>query len=183
MTDHELTRRDALEALTAIGAASYALSALTWNALENESDEQPGLTPHERETLIAVAETVYPDEVTGIPDFLERYVVGRAREDPDRIEGIASAIDILDDQATDWFGETYAELDSERRDEALRQSGAEIADPDPEGITPERIRFYLVNELLYALYTTPTGGELVGIENPQGHPGGTDSYQKRPGTR
>jgi hypothetical protein len=42
------------------------------------------------------------------------------------------------------------------------------------------VRYYVVNELLYALYTSPTGGELVGIENPQGHPGGHESYQHEP---
>jgi hypothetical protein len=42
------------------------------------------------------------------------------------------------------------------------------------------VRYYVVNELLLALYASPTGGELVGIENPQGHPGGTASYQQGP---
>ena len=41
----------------------------------------------------------------------------------------------------------------------------------------DRVRFFVVNELLFALYSSPTGGSLVGIENPVGHPGGTESYQ------
>jgi len=64
------------------------------------------------------------------------------------------------------------------RDSLLREVGADTAPPDPDGTNAERVRFYVVNELLYALYTSPTGGELVGIENPQGHPGGTDTYQR-----
>ncbi|MEA5408870.1 hypothetical protein VB773_15715 [Haloarculaceae archaeon H-GB2-1] len=54
------------------------------------------------------------------------------------------------------------------------------AEPNPDGTTAERVRYYLVNEPLYALYASPTGGTLVGIENPQGHPGGTESYQRGP---
>jgi len=46
-----------------------------------------------------------------------------------------------------------------------------------------RVRYYLVNDLLFALYSSPTGGKLVGIENPQGHPGGTGSYQQPPNDR
>jgi hypothetical protein len=50
----------------------------------------------------------------------------------------------------------------------------------PNGNIPERIRYYVVNQLLYGLYTAPTGGRLLGIENPVGHPGGFESYQKEP---
>jgi hypothetical protein len=62
----------------------------------------------------------------------------------------------------------------------LDEMGVDTADPDPEGPDPARVRFYVVNDLLFALYASPTGGELVGIENPQGHPGGTDSYRRGP---
>jgi hypothetical protein len=58
--------------------------------------------------------------------------------------------------------------------------GVHTADEDPDGTTAERIRFYVVNELLFALYASPAGGRLVGIENPQGHPGGAESYRRGP---
>jgi hypothetical protein len=60
--------------------------------------------------------------------------------------------------------------------------GADTADPDPDpdGTDAGRVRYYVVNELLYALYASPTGGELVGIENPRGYPGGTASYRRGP---
>jgi hypothetical protein len=58
--------------------------------------------------------------------------------------------------------------------------GIDVVDSDPEGSDTEQMRFYLVNELLFALYTSPTGAKLAGIENPQGHPGGTTSYQQPP---
>jgi hypothetical protein len=34
--------------------------------------------------------------------------------------------------------------------------------------------------MLYALFTSPTGSELVGIENPTGHPGGYESLTRLP---
>jgi hypothetical protein len=58
--------------------------------------------------------------------------------------------------------------------------GVDLVDPDPDGFSAERVRFYLVNELLYALYSSPTGGTLLGLENPQGYPGGSESYQQGP---
>jgi hypothetical protein len=72
-------------------------------------------------------------------------------------------------------------LSEEAGDEALREMGVHTAEPDPAGTTAERVRYYLVNEVLYALYASPKGGELVGIENPQGYPGGANSYQQGPG--
>jgi hypothetical protein len=57
---------------------------------------------------------------------------------------------------------------------------ADTLEPDPRGSDEQRVRYFVVNELLFALYASPTGGELVGIENPQGHPGGIQSYQRGP---
>jgi hypothetical protein len=59
--------------------------------------------------------------------------------------------------------------------------GADTVDPDPDGGDVARVRYYVVNELLFALYASPTGAELLGLENPQGHPGGLASYQRGPG--
>jgi len=48
----------------------------------------------------------------------------------------------------------------------------DTAGPDPDGVAGERIRYYLVNELLYAFYASPTGAGLVGLENPRPIPAG-----------
>jgi hypothetical protein len=42
------------------------------------------------------------------------------------------------------------------------------------------VRYYVVDELLYAFYASPVGGGMAGIENPPGYPGGTESYQEGP---
>lgn len=170
----ELDRRDVLKALGAVGVtASAGAGLLEWRDREPTGD-------HERRTLHAVAETVYPSEVEGIEAFVDGVVSGRLESDSDRAAGIADAVDALDEYTREWEDTTFRQLPPETRDETLRAMGVDGAQPDPDGYPNQRVRYYLVNELLYALYSSPTGGELVGIENPQGHPGGTSSYQQPP---
>ncbi|MEF8774579.1 MAG: gluconate 2-dehydrogenase subunit 3 family protein [Halobacteriales archaeon] len=189
MTEYELTRRDALAALGAAGVGAAGLGALTLaddgspdgeGGNEKRDDGEQPLGRREVEVVRAVARVVYPNEVSGVEGFVERYVVGRARDRPAHARGIADAVAALEEYARDWYDREFLEMDADGQDDVLREMGVPVADPDPEGSAVERVRFYLVNELLYALYTTPTGGELVGLENPQGHPGGTDSYQRGP---
>ena len=88
------------------------------------------------------------------------------------------AVVVLD--AGPRFDRRVVDLPPADRDALLDQMSVDVADPDPDGVDRERVRYYVVNELLFALYATPTGGKLVGIENPQGYPGGTASYQRGP---
>lgn len=171
----ELGRRDALAALAAVGAGT-GVAALSWDAL----DRADRLDRTERDQLVALAEVVYPSVVGGVPRFVERYVVGRTADRPAYVEGMADALAELDERAVEWRDTPWLDLPPAERDALLREMGVEEAEPDPDGLGHERVRFYLVNELLYALYTTPTGGDLVGIENPIGHPGGTASYRRPP---
>lgn len=174
----KLTRRDALAALGGAAAVGGSAAALTWRSLRVSESE--GLSETDVATLEAVAEVLYPSATTGIPDFLETYVVARARERPGRIEGMGDALAAVDERARSWFGAPFRDLPRADRDAVLRQMGLDDRDPDPEGILEERVRYYLVNELLYAFYATPKGAELVGLPNPQGYPGGTASYQRGP---
>lgn len=163
-----------MAALAAAGA-TVGGGALAWDRL---SDGPIG--DRERATLVALARTVYPTAVDGVPSFVERYTVGRARERPAYARGVAEAAATLDDYATEFFGDRFAALAPATRDDLLREMAVDTVSPDPGGTDPQRVRYYLVNELLYALYTTPTGGELVGLENPQGYPGGIESYRRPP---
>ena len=184
MTEHELSRRDALAALTAAGIATTAAGVFTWDWLreQNSEAEPPDVTlsEHDRETLNALADTIYPSAVSGIPAFVETYVVGRLDAHPDREAEMVYAIETLDEYANRWYDEPFRALDTDQREETLDMMGLDVTDPDPDGHDVERVRFYLFNELLFALYTSPTGGELLGLENPQGYPGGTSSYQQGP---
>lgn len=178
MTEYELTRRDALGALAAAGITGLGAASLT---LE-ESGRESGLRERDVATLQAVARIVYPDEVEGVDAFVETYVVGRVTDRPAAVDGIRNAVDALDEAARTWEGNRFVDLGPATGDDLLRRISVAEADPDPAGADRERIRYYLVNEALFALYTSPTGGRLVGIENPQGYPGGTDSYQRGPGS-
>lgn len=170
----ELDRRDVLKALGAAGVTAGAGAGL----LEWTDDGSNG--DHERKTLHAVAKTVYPSDVEGVESFVDGFVSGRLESDADRAAGIADAVAALDDYTREWEDTTFRELSPETRDETLRGMGVDRARPEPDGYPRERVRYYLVNELLFAFYSSPTGAELVGLENPQGHPGGTSSYQRPP---
>jgi len=197
----ELTRRDAVAALAAAGVAvggggaAYLASregdggpaagpatnegSPARSAAEGSPDSGP-LGEAELDVLVAAAEVFYPSAVSGIETFVSAFVRGRAADRPDRARAQAAAVTALDDYARGWYDAGFADLDAETRDRALRAMSVDTVDADPDGEDDQRVRYYVRNELLFALYTSPTGGELVGLENPQGHPGGTASYQRGP---
>lgn len=163
----KLTRRDALAALAGAGSAALA------GCGGSESTPSPPI-----DGVVAVAGAVYPSEVTGRREFVETYVRGRARGATGYREALDRTVSDLDATAREWYGDPLPALSRADRDALLREVGADTAEPRPDGTLAERTRYYLVNDLLYALYTSPTGGELVGIQNPPGYPGGTASYHR-----
>ena len=171
----ELTRRDAVAALGALGAGTAGAGCLGQDAAPGSDDDEPSAV----ETLVAVAEVLYPAEVAGIDEFVETFLSGRLDDGP-HAEGLGEAVAALETRAESWYDESVAGLSVDDRESLLRETGADTADEDPNGTPGERIRYYIINELLMALYSSPTGGELVGIENPQGYAGGLDSYQQGP---
>ncbi|MFB6362154.1 MAG: gluconate 2-dehydrogenase subunit 3 family protein [Halobacteriales archaeon] len=174
----ELSRRDAVVALAAAG-----VGVGTGTAVSRLAADEPSSGPLDEEhvaTLAALASVLYPSELEGVEAFVERYVDGRLADDPERAAGVVDALGYLDDYTRAWLDERFSALDPGPRDEVLRRMNADTAEPDPQGSDVERVRYYLVNELLFALYASPTGGELVGLENPPGHPGGLASYQRGP---
>lgn len=185
----ELTRRDALAALASVGAvgsgvaAGRALDAGAPRAAAS-ADEHEAFDDADAAdvlgVLVAASEVLYPSAVEGHERFVETYVLGRIEGRPAYRRGLVEAVSALDGVARDWHAASFADLAVETRDSLLREVGADVAAADPEGSVSARVRFYVVDELLYALYTSPTGGELVGIENPTGHPGGTTSYRRGP---
>ncbi|WP_135663958.1 gluconate 2-dehydrogenase subunit 3 family protein [Halorhabdus rudnickae] len=177
---HELTRRDAIAALSAVGASLAGCVAPSADSGGQSDDHDDPLTDHDRETLAAVAEVLYPVDVTAIQPFVERYAAGRVADRPEHAAGIADSVAYLDEYCRAWFDSEFRALSVGDRDGALRRMGADEAASDPTGGDVERLRYYVINDLLLALYASPTGAELVGIENPPGHPGGLASYQRGP---
>jgi hypothetical protein len=174
----ELTRRDALAALSSAGIVVGSGAAAMSRDWSFDGDEGgSGL----RGVYLDLAGIVYPSAVSNVEEFVTTYTWGRLANRPAYREGAREATDSLDGYARVHFDtEQFTALDQDVQMTVLDRMGVDTADPDPGGTAAQSIRYYLVNELLYALYTSPAGGRLVGIENPQGHPGGTDSYQRGP---
>lgn len=175
----ELTRRDVLAALSAAGVGSLTGCSELLEDVTGGADGGP-ITDHEVSTLVALAEVVYPSSVTDVEEFVRDYSAVRVRDERTYARGVSDAVAALDDYVSEWHEEPYASLPADTRADLLGYMGVDTADPDPEGIASERVRYYLVNELLYAFYASPTGAGLAGLENPPGHPGGTQSYQQGP---
>lgn len=175
----ELTRRDVLAALAAASVGSVAgCSELTDRPVEAPTADP--ISEHERATLVALAEVLYPSDVESVGEFVREYSVARVRDDESYARGVSEAVAALDDYVAEWHDEPYASLPVATREELLDHMTVDTADPDPDGVASERVRYYLVNELLYAFYSTPTGAGLAGLENPPGHPGGAQSYRRGP---
>jgi hypothetical protein len=180
-----LTRRDALAALSAVGAAGVAgCSAPDTERPEDPETtserDAPELADDDLETLVALASVLYPSEVENVAEFVGAYVRPRVRDRPAHGRGMLDAIETLNEYAQTLEGERYAGLDAAAREELLTYMAVDTAAPDPHGDDDERVRYYLVNDLLFGLYASPTGASLAGLENPPGYPGGTASYQQGP---
>jgi hypothetical protein len=182
----KLTRRDAIAAIVGGGMAGYVFhDAAAGGDGHPNSDgadvgsasgdpRSPGLAVDEIATLVSVAEVVYPSEVSVTAGFVSKYVDGMGAT---RRERLRDAIGELNDQSRSWYGTGFGSATRSERDALLRRLGVDAVQPRPEGTVAERVRYHVVNGLLYALFTTPKGSRLLGIEEPKGHPGGYAAYR------
>ncbi|MEF8842795.1 MAG: gluconate 2-dehydrogenase subunit 3 family protein [Haloarculaceae archaeon] len=174
----ELTRRDAMLALAgggvAVGAKAVGEEVAGTDA---PTGDGASLSGTELATLVAAAEMLYPSAVDPSREFVETYTTRRFT---DRATELRTAIRSLREAARRETGGRFEALPVGRREAVLRATGADRAYPDPGGTTSQRLRYYVVNGLLYALYASPRGAELVGSANPEGYPGGQEAYQRRP---
>jgi hypothetical protein len=174
----ELTRRDALAALSSAGIVAGSGAA----ALSRDWSFDEGMARSDlRQVYLDLADILYPSAVSNVEEFVSTYTLGRVSNRPEYRDGAVEAANSLDGYVRVHFDtEQFTALESDLQRTVLDRMGVDTADPDPGGTDAQSIRYHLVNELLYALYTSPAGAELVGIENPQGYPGGTESYQRGP---
>lgn len=175
----ELTRRDAVAALAAVGIGGVAAYSLD-ESTGGDGSPGGGSSEHLLETAVALSAVVYPAEVTGREEFVRTFVSGRVEDDPEYGEAMAEAAATLDERAREEYDASFRTLAPGEGDDLLGGMAMDRVGPDPDGSERQRVRFYLVNELLYALLTSPKGGRLAGIENPPGYPGGLASYQEGP---
>lgn len=166
-----LSRRDAILALAASTVGVYG--ATNTNSWDTETDDILS-------TLHAVTEVIYPSAVTVDPEFVRTYVLGKANLSPNYNRQIAAVVSELNAQARRDYSRTFSTLTPANRRAVFRSLGVHATLSDPDGTVAQRIRYYVINDLLYALYTRPLGGRVVGVENPPGYPGGRDAYQQGP---
>ena len=137
----ELSRRDALGALAAIGvsggAVYYTQERGDGSSSAGSSEDSEALL----ETAAALAAVVYPSEVEGAGEFARTYVSGRVGDDEAYREAMVEAASALDARADEEYGAPFRELAAEDGDALLRDVGLEGVEPDPEGSERERIRF------------------------------------------
>jgi len=172
-TPPELSRRDALKTggIGLVGGVAVVTIAAAGDgqALRDRGSSDIDLTEADISILVAVAEVVYPSEVTVDSDFVRRYV---RRLGPQRSEQMRETVAGLQAQSRSTYGRRFDQLPPVKRAALLRALGVDRVYPRPEGTLSTRIRYHVVNGLLYALFTDPKGARLFGIENPLGHPGG-----------
>ena len=174
----KVTRRDALAAVAASTGGIVAVGELAerFDAMRAAVDGVAAVRPG----LVSAARVVFPSEVEPTDSFVQTYVIGREYDQSGYVDAAGDALTTLDRESRRRFGTPFADLDPARGDDLLRSLGVADVPPDSDGTSVERIRYYVVNELLYALFTSPTGGQLLGNENPPGYPGGRDAYRQGP---
>ena len=135
---------------------------------------------HVIEQLHAAAEAIYPSAIDVDRTFITNDVRGRLRDRDEYADKQVDAVVSLDQYARRMTGRRFRSLSIGQRRSLFERLGIPRAHPNPNGTDDEQIRYYIVNDLLYVLFTTPVGGELVGCENPPGYPGGTVAYTRGP---
>lgn len=173
-----LTRRDVIAALAASGVAIIGKTAI--ESLDKDTNKEWQDTPITKskvDGIVAAAEVLYPSSVENIEKFVTQYIKGRIDDNPRHVKEISDTFTYLNRYCKSWYNKNFPNLNPQKREKAFQKMNADSVTPDPEGSDVQRVRYYVINELLFALYTTPTGGKLIGLENPPGHPGGLTSYQ------
>lgn len=159
----ELTRRDALSALTAAGITSTAGCA-------GFSDRTADASP--METLVGVADVLYPSEVEVTEEFIETFMFGRITDKEVYRERLTAGIETLNELATNEFGSAFLGLAPDERVSLFEETALRSGDSVHDGGDIEQVNYHILDELLFAFYASPKGGELVGNPNPRGFPGG-----------
>lgn len=164
-----LTRRQALLGL--IGASS--VGGLGAYELLDRTAIDGSLSDAGMDGLLTVADVVHPADPEEVEPVISAYV---DRLNESRTRGLVTALSELDSRSRRLFGASFGALSRTQGERLLATLGVNRVQSRPEGTLAERVRYHVVNSVLYALLTHPVGTELYGIGNPAGFPGGFDSH-------
>jgi len=176
----ELTRRDAIGALSAAGITALAgCDSLGGGGTESESGTATG-TPEpgggemasDSGPMMALAEVLYPSDAEVTEEYLGTYLYSRMVDEDEYRSRVRAGIETLDSLAQDAHGSPFAELSADQRVGLIEDTDLRSGDSVEDGTDVQRVNYHLIDELLFAFYASPTGGELVGNPNPRGWPGG-----------
>ena len=159
----ELTRRDAVTALTAAGITATA----GCSGLSGSSGDADPTT-----VLVGLAEVLYPSEVEPTADFIETFMFGRISDEESYRKDLTDGIETLNRLASEQQGGDFHTLSPGQRTAVIENTDLRTGPSEPDGSDVERVNYYLLDELLFAFYSSPTGGDLIGNQNPRGFPGG-----------
>lgn len=164
------SRRSVLASLGLGALGGTGLLAVRRSDTTADSNERPvEISDDAVTTMVALSEVIYPSSVTVSAGFVRGYVGLLGRWHQNRIQDAVEDLDIVSRSTT---GRQFSELTVDRREAVLRTLGVGSVTPDPTGTASARVRYYLCNGLLLALFTAPDGTRLFGIDNPLGYPGG-----------
>ncbi|MFC6825394.1 gluconate 2-dehydrogenase subunit 3 family protein [Halopelagius fulvigenes] len=170
----KLTRRRTLLGLAGAGsAASLGAYDLTADADTDADSAERTVTRRDVDGLLTVADVVHPADPEPFEPLIRGYV-GRLSDE--RTRALLGTLSELDALSYDQSGTPFRSLSAAEGRRLLKRLGVFTVQSRPEGTLAERVRFHLVNSVLYALLTNPEGTKQFGIENPVGYPGGFSSY-------
>ena len=124
------------------------------------------------ETLVGVADVLYPSEVEPTEDFIEAFMFGRITDEEAYRERLTAGIETLDQLADEEFGTAFVGLGADQRVALFEETALRSGESVHDGTDIEQLNYHILDELLFAFYSSPKGGKLVGNPNPRGFPGG-----------
>lgn len=169
----KLTRRQTLLGL--IGASSVGSLGI-YELLDRTTIDGP-LSDAGMNGLLTVADIVHPAAPEDVEPVISAYV---DRLNDGRIRRLVMTLSELNSRSRRHFSASFGTLSRAQGERLLVTLGVNRVQPRPEGTLAERVRYHLVNSVLYALLTHPVGTELYGIGNPVGFPGGFASHTGEP---
>ncbi len=165
-----LTRRRTLGILALASAGSVSIHELT----RSPSTGSGSLSERQVQKLLTIVDVVYPSsDPRQFEPTVRNYVDSLPEERRQILLGTLAELDRI---TADALGQPLGAASTPGVIMVMKRIGVDRVQSKPRGMLAERIRFHLVNSIMYALLTEPRVTRSFGIDNPVGYPGGFSSY-------